>query len=42
MIETAADFYGDEYNEAIRERLRTRSPTALCIEARISPSSTPG
>lgn len=25
MIETAADFYGDQYNEAIRERLGTPS-----------------
>jgi uncharacterized glyoxalase superfamily protein PhnB len=33
MIETAADHYGDEYNEAIRERLGTRSSIALYIEA---------
>ena len=33
MIETAADFYGDEYNQAIRDRLGTRSSTALYIEA---------
>lgn len=33
MIETAADFYGDQYNEAIRERLATPSSTALYIEA---------
>lgn len=33
MIETAAGFYGDEYNEAIRERLGTPSSTALYIEA---------
>ena len=33
IIETAADFYGDEYNEAIRERLGTRSSIALYIEA---------
>jgi uncharacterized glyoxalase superfamily protein PhnB len=33
MIETAADFYGDQYNEAIRERLGTPSSTALYIEA---------
>jgi uncharacterized glyoxalase superfamily protein PhnB len=33
MIETAADFYGDEYNRAIRERLGTPSSTALYIEA---------
>ena len=33
MIETAADHYGDEYNAAIRERLRTRSSIALYIEA---------
>ena len=33
MIETAAGFYGDEYNDAIRERLGTPSSTALYIEA---------
>lgn len=33
MIETASDFYGDEYNEAIRERLGMPSSTALYIEA---------
>jgi uncharacterized glyoxalase superfamily protein PhnB len=33
MIETADDFYGDRYNEAIRERLGTASSTALYIEA---------
>ncbi len=33
MIETAADFYGDEYNEAIRERLGTPSSISLYIEA---------
>jgi uncharacterized glyoxalase superfamily protein PhnB len=33
MIETASDFYGDQYNEAIRERLGTPSSTALYIEA---------
>jgi uncharacterized glyoxalase superfamily protein PhnB len=33
MIETAADFYGDAYNEAIRERLGTPSSTALYIES---------
>lgn len=33
MIETAADFYGDQYNEAIRERLGTPSSTAFYIEA---------
>jgi len=33
MIETAADFYGGPYNEAIRERLGTPSSTALYIEA---------
>src|SRR6476469_2409441 len=33
MIETPSDFYGDEYNEAIRERLGTPSSTALYIEA---------
>jgi len=29
----AADFYSDQYNEAIRERLGTPSSTALYIEA---------
>jgi uncharacterized glyoxalase superfamily protein PhnB len=33
MIETAADFYGGQYNEAIKERLGTASSTALYIEA---------
>jgi uncharacterized glyoxalase superfamily protein PhnB len=33
MIETAADFYGDQYNEAIRERLGRHSSIALYIEA---------
>ena len=33
MIETAADFYSAQYNEAIRERLGTPSSTALYIEA---------
>jgi uncharacterized glyoxalase superfamily protein PhnB len=33
MLETAADFYGDQYNQAIRERLGTRSSIALYIEA---------
>jgi len=33
MIETASDFYGDEYNEAIRERLGAPSSIALYIEA---------
>lgn len=33
MIETAADFYTDAYNEAIRARLGTPSATALYIEA---------
>src|SRR4029078_2757178 len=33
MIETADDFYGDAYNEAIRERLGTPSSTALYIES---------
>ena len=33
MIETAADFYSDQYNEAIRERLGARSSIALYIEA---------
>jgi uncharacterized glyoxalase superfamily protein PhnB len=34
MIETPSDFYGDPYNEAIRERLGTPSSTALYIEAK--------
>jgi uncharacterized glyoxalase superfamily protein PhnB len=33
MIETASDFYGDEYNAAIKERLGTPSCTDLYIEA---------
>ena len=33
MIETAADFFSEEYNAAIRERLGTPSSTALYIEA---------
>ena len=33
MIETAADFYSDQYNEAIRERLGARSSISLYIEA---------
>jgi len=33
MLETAADFYGDQYNQAIRERLGTPSSIALYIEA---------
>jgi uncharacterized glyoxalase superfamily protein PhnB len=33
MLETVADFYGAEYNAAIRDRLGTPSPTALYIEA---------
>jgi uncharacterized glyoxalase superfamily protein PhnB len=33
MLEIAADFYGDDYNQAIRERLGMRSPIALYIEA---------
>ena len=33
MLETASDFYGDQYNQAIRERLGKRSPIALYIEA---------
>jgi len=33
MIETASDFYGTEYNEAIRERLGVPSSIALYIEA---------
>ena len=33
MLETPADFYGDQYNQAIRERLGTPSSIALYIEA---------
>lgn len=33
MLEAAADFYSDEYNAAIRQRLGSASPTALYIEA---------
>ena len=33
MIETAADFYGAQYNEAIKQRLGSRSSIALYIEA---------
>jgi len=33
MLETAADHFGDAYNEAIRERLGSPSPHALYIEA---------
>jgi catechol 2,3-dioxygenase-like lactoylglutathione lyase family enzyme len=33
MLETTADFYGDAYNAAIRERLGTVSPHALYMEA---------
>lgn len=33
MVETASDFYGDEYNRAIRERLGVPSAIALYIEA---------
>jgi uncharacterized glyoxalase superfamily protein PhnB len=33
MLETAADFYGDAYNAAIRERLGAVSPIALYVEA---------
>jgi uncharacterized glyoxalase superfamily protein PhnB len=33
MLETAADFYGEAYNAAIRERLGTVSPHALYMEA---------
>jgi hypothetical protein len=42
MIETASDFYGDQYNEAIRERLSTPSSTALYSKPRISLRSIPG
>jgi uncharacterized glyoxalase superfamily protein PhnB len=33
MLETASDFYGDEYNAAIRDRLGSPSSTSLYIEA---------
>ena len=33
MLETASDFYGAEYNAAIRQRLGSVSPHALYIEA---------
>ena len=33
MLETTADFYGDTYNAAIRERLGSVSPNALYMEA---------
>jgi uncharacterized glyoxalase superfamily protein PhnB len=33
MLEAAADFYGDAYNAAIRERLGSVSPNALYMEA---------
>jgi uncharacterized glyoxalase superfamily protein PhnB len=33
MLETAADFYSDGYNAAIRERLGSASPNALYMEA---------
>ena len=33
MLETTADFYGDTYNAAIRERLGSVSPHALYMEA---------
>ena len=33
MLEATADFYGDAYNTAIRERLGSVSPNALYIEA---------
>lgn len=34
MLEVAHDLFGEEYNAAIRERLGSRSATALYIEAR--------
>jgi uncharacterized glyoxalase superfamily protein PhnB len=33
MLETTADFYGDAYNAAIRERLGSVAPNALYVEA---------
>ncbi len=34
MLEAAADFYGEAYNRAIRDRLGTAGPTAYYIEAK--------
>ncbi len=34
MLELAHDFFGEEYNAAIRERLGSKSASALYIEAR--------
>lgn len=34
MLEVAHDLFGEEYNAAIRERLGSKSATALYIEAR--------
>lgn len=33
MLETAEDYYSDEYNAAIRDRMRFPSSTSLYIEA---------
>jgi uncharacterized glyoxalase superfamily protein PhnB len=33
MLETAADFYADAYNAAIRDRIGSVSPNALYMEA---------
>jgi uncharacterized glyoxalase superfamily protein PhnB len=33
MLETVEDFYGDEYNAAIRQRLGTLSPISLYLES---------
>jgi uncharacterized glyoxalase superfamily protein PhnB len=33
MLETVEDFYGDEYNAAIRQRLGTPSPISLYLES---------
>lgn len=33
MLETAEDYYGEEYNAAIRERMRLPSSLSLYIEA---------
>ena len=41
MIETAADFYGYEYNEAIRERLGTHRPSRSTSRPTISLLSIP-
>jgi hypothetical protein len=42
MIETAADFYSDQYNEAIRERLGAPRPSRSTSRPMISLLSIPG